>query len=65
MIHTYELALKIETDRAWGVYDDDPEEVIWLPKSRVDQGRRLRQTGLDWIWEFNIPEDLAIEKGLE
>ena len=65
MSRIYELAVKIETSKAWGVYEYDPEDVIWLPKHRVERGRRLKQVGLDWVWEFRIPEDLAIEKGLE
>lgn len=64
MIETYEFALKIETDRAWGVYEEDPSEVIWLPKHRVERGRLIRTVGLDTVYEFSVPEDLAIEKGL-
>lgn len=66
MTQTYELIIVQETQMSWGVREeDDPlQPVIWLPKSRVERGRRRGTTGVREVWEFEIPEWLAIEKGL-
>ncbi len=65
MSETYTMILVQETDRAWGVREDeDAEEIIWLPKSQVERGRKRGAAGVREIWEFEIPEWLAIEKRL-
>lgn len=54
------LLLVIETSEAFGVSEVEDTELIWLPKSRVEKGRRIRGR----IFEFFVPEWLALEKEL-
>lgn len=64
MAEPVELKLNFvaETGAAYGVTEDDPEDpVIWLPKSQVE---KLCNNGLDQIATFEVPEWLAIDKGL-
>ena len=63
----YLLCQVSETPSAWGVTDadgDDTAELIWLPKSRVIRGKRLRSLPDGNLYEFSIPEWLALDKGL-
>lgn len=66
MTQTYELIIVQETQMSWGVREeDDPTQlIVWLPKSRVERGRRRGSAGVREIWEFEVPDWLAIEKGL-
>lgn len=64
MTDTYQLILERETDSAWGVRADEDDELIWLPKSKVSRGRRIRSSALTEIWEFEIPDWLSEERGL-
>jgi hypothetical protein len=51
-----------ETGLAYGVTEKDPEDpVIWLPKSRVEM---TKDVPLGKASTFEVPEWLAIEKGL-
>ena len=55
------LSQHAETDRAYGVSDTgDRADIVWLPKSQVERGAR-KSAG---IYEFTVPEWLALDKGL-
>lgn len=48
------------TDKAVLVTQDLPENGVWLPKSQIE----LTKSGNGELWDLQIPEWLAIEKGL-
>lgn len=57
-----ELLWVAETTMSWGVTEDEPDDpVIWLPKSQCEMGKH---TELGQTATFEVPEWLAIEKGL-
>lgn len=64
MTETVDLTLRLvaQTVMAYGVTEDEPDDpVIWLPKSRCIM---LHNAELGEVAEFEVPEWLAIEKGL-
>lgn len=64
MADTVELRLNLvaETAMAYGITEDDPDDpVIWLPKSRVEA---LDRAAVGTVVRFDVPEWLAIDKGL-
>lgn len=53
--------LKRETDRAFLIFDGINE--VWIPKSQIKEKHQIgRPDSADW--SFQIPEWLAIEKGI-
>lgn len=48
------------TDKAVLITTDLPENGVWLPKSQIE----LTGSGKGELWDLQIPEWLAIEKGL-
>lgn len=64
---TVELTLRRHPERdtlsSYCVSEGDPDEVIFLPKSRVDEPERASRTDPD-IWVFEVPEWLAEREGL-
>lgn len=62
-MHDFRLNFVAETGAAYGVTEDDPDDpVIWLPKSQVETDARSSDLGT--VQTFEVPEWLAIEKGL-
>ncbi len=55
-----DVALKHETEKAWLVYTDNPNDAIWIPKSQgeLEQGKNAR------LFILTIPDWLAYEEGL-
>lgn len=63
MAETLQLRLVAQTGAAWGVTEDEPDDpVIWLPKSQVEIDDE--DTELGEVATFEVPEWLAIDKGL-
>lgn len=57
-----ELRLVQQTALAYGVTEDEPDDpVIWLPKSQTEL---LDDVELGEVAKFEVPEWLAVEKGL-
>jgi hypothetical protein len=64
-METFVLIYITQTHDAVLVFDTDPDDGIWLPKSQIEyheQELAVARAGDDI--EFNIPEWLAEEKGL-
>ena len=50
--------VRFETEKAYLVYDGSEE--MWIPKSLIQESKRLSDGG----WEFVIPYWLAKDKGI-
>lgn len=53
-----EVMLKAETAKAYLVYDADPSEAVWVPKSQCELEKN------NGTCTLTLPEWLAKEKGL-
>ncbi len=56
-----------ETEKAWGVAEDEEHDCIWLPKSQVerdDDTLKITKSNQHKIYTFLVPEWLAMNKGL-
>jgi len=59
------LVLHRETERAWHVSESgDPGFAVWIPKSQADCGERVGGDDMFPVYEFTMPEWLAVEKRL-
>lgn len=68
MTETYLLYVHHETDSAWKVSEcGDEEDAFWLPKEKVDTNmvNMLKNGGGGRAYEFEIPQWLAVDRGLE
>ncbi len=57
-----DVALKHETEKAWLVYNDNPNDAVWIPKSQGE----MEQVEIEDknLWVLTIPDWLAYEEGL-
>lgn len=50
-----------ETEKAWFVSDDgERDNAVWIPKSQIEGQKKLGPA----LYEFSLPEWLALDKGL-
>lgn len=52
------VMLKAETAKAYLVYDSDPSDAVWVPKSQCEIEESNK------TWTLTLPEWLAKDKGL-
>jgi hypothetical protein len=64
-LHEFQLIFCRETEKAFGVKEvEDQKDLIWLPRASVECDTSDDQMVPGKIYEFIMPEWIALEKGL-